>query len=244
VALAAQSAARLQQLLLGHSGGGGALAGQDEEEEEEEALRQLFEPDTASFDLLIRLRREALPQADRALHLPGGAGRAAAAAGGGKRRRAGAGPLDEVSQLLASAPEPPPRRSRAVLRAFPEHIAAAKAQEKLAAELLVGFDPVRRYVALLEARYGHLAAFCADFHGGPVVGLRWRPSAFVAQPVRVATAHVMLGLAATGGGAPDARGLAVPNVALALAEMVELGQGLVEEVAHVGAGEKLLRLLQ
>jgi hypothetical protein len=228
--LAAQSAARLQQLLLGGDGGGGALAG-DTEQEAEAALQQLFAGDSSGLDLLIRLRREALPQADRALQLP---------PAGGKRRRGGADPRDEVSEVLAEAPEPPPKRSRAVLRAFPEHIAASKAQAKLASELLVGFDPVRRYVSLLEARYGHLATFCADFHGGGAVGLRWQPGAFVAQPVRMATAHTMVECSATCA-LPGVKGLTVPNVVLALGEMLELGQGLVEEVVHVGGGEKLLQ---
>ena len=39
----------------------------------------------------------------------------------------------------------------------------------------MGFDPVASLVAALEARFGHLALFCADLTGGDVIGVKWLP---------------------------------------------------------------------
>lgn len=44
--------------------------------------------------------------------------------------------------------------------------------KRLRRELLVGFDPVPLYVALLEEDFGHLAAFFYDGCGGRAVGIR------------------------------------------------------------------------
>lgn len=48
--------------------------------------------------------------------------------------------------------------------------------ERIAKELLVGFDPVEHFVGLLERRYGHLGLFCSDFDGGPLVAIKWHPA--------------------------------------------------------------------
>ena len=52
-------------------------------------------------------------------------------------------------------------------------------------ELLVGFDPVPMLLRLLEARFGHLAAFCVDGLGGAAVGVRWKAAAFLPAAVNV-----------------------------------------------------------
>lgn len=44
--------------------------------------------------------------------------------------------------------------------------------KKLRRELLVGFEPPPLFVALLEAHFGHLAAFYHDGCGGRAVGIR------------------------------------------------------------------------
>lgn len=115
-----------------------------------------------------------------------------------------------------------------MLRAFPEQLVASRPPSQLAAELLVGFDPLARLLGALEGRFGHLAAFCADAHGLPAVGVRWRPEAFAPAPLRVGVAHATL-VSAGGGG-----GLVVPHTAQVVAEMQQMGAGLVEAVVLCG----------
>lgn len=45
--------------------------------------------------------------------------------------------------------------------------------ERVAKELLVGFDPVSMYVAGLERRFDGVATFCSDSLGGPLIGVKW-----------------------------------------------------------------------
>ncbi|KAG2441964.1 hypothetical protein HYH02_009758 [Chlamydomonas schloesseri] len=146
---------------------------------------------------------------------------------------------DALSDALEDAPplEPPPKRARAFLRAFPDKVVAAKGAAKLQPELLVGFDPVARLLAELAGSYGHLGTFCVDGLGGRLVGVRWAPDAFLPAPLRLNTAHTALPLMLTsssgaeqaGGGKAGAR-LCVPNIIAVLREVKELGLGLVEDV--------------
>ena len=120
-----------------------------------------------------------------------------------------------------AAVAPAAKSARAVLRAFPARVLATQATASLVPELLVGFDPVARYVALLEERFGHLAVFCADAAGGyPAVGVKWLATAFVPAPVRPVVAHCVVEVAP---------GLVVPNVPQVLLEMQQLGEGLVQD---------------
>lgn len=45
--------------------------------------------------------------------------------------------------------------------------------ERVAKDLLVGFDPVSIYLAGLERRFDGIATFCADSLGGPLIGVKW-----------------------------------------------------------------------
>jgi U3 small nucleolar RNA-associated protein 22 len=182
----------------------------------------LFSAPLANFDAWLLLRRESLPYAGRAL--PGAAQRLArhleraalAAAGGARKRGRGRGSGSGAESAPAA------KAARAVLRAFPARVVASQPTEALLPELLVGFDPVGRFVALLEERFGHLAAFCADAAGGyPAIGVKWLPPAFVPAPLRPALAHAVV---EAGGG------LIVPNLPQVLQEMHLLGDGLVQEV--------------
>ncbi len=159
--------------------------------------------------------------------------------GQGQATPEGSAPLsgpDALSDALEGPLEPPPKRARAFLRAFPDKVLAAKASGKLAGELLVGFDPVARLLAELQASYGSLAMFCSDSYGGRLVGVKWRPDAFLPQPLRLNTAHTALPCVLTRGeqqggeGGKGQQQLCVPNVFAVLAEMRDLGEGLVDDV--------------
>lgn len=128
----------------------------------------------------------------------------------------------------------------------------SKPVDKLRAELLVGFDPVGAFLSRCNERYGHIATFCADPAGGfGAVGIKWRPEAFVAGPLRPSHAHGMMEIRVTAGGFAGVGkqglgtkqqkggvgqglqqhvGLVVPNVAQVLSEVAELGLGLVQRV--------------
>ena len=40
-------------------------------------------------------------------------------------------------------------------------------------ELIVGFDPVKIFVELLEQRLGHLGMFFYDKYGGDIIAIKW-----------------------------------------------------------------------
>lgn len=119
----------------------------------------------------------------------------------------------------------------------------SKPADKLRAELLVGFDPVKQYLSLLTQRYGHMAQFCADSSSGiPAIGIKWQPSAFLPAHLRPNLAHAQMEVCVTaaGAGATAAgqkggksfagKGLVVPNLPQVLSEAAELGLGFVEEI--------------
>lgn len=118
VALAQGAAQRLQALIAGPAGspGSGKSASPSK-------WRSIFRSSLQDFDLLILLRKEALPQASRALALEFPdiqSGR------------------DAFGDFGADEAEPPSKRARVVLRAFPEQLVTSKGANKLKPELLIG----------------------------------------------------------------------------------------------------------
>lgn len=125
---------------------------------------------------------------------------------------------------------PPAHPVRLTWRAHGARLACRKvaklaAPAQLRSDVLVGFEPLRQLHADLHARLGHCALFCFDALGGEVVGVKWRPHAWLPQPFQVATAHTH----APSASAAQA-GTCVPDAAAVLAEMVEVGSGLVQDV--------------
>ncbi|CAG9460237.1 unnamed protein product [Pedinophyceae sp. YPF-701] len=204
---------------------------------------RIFAPSLRDFDALLVLRKEALPHPDRALQAPAGLPSGAAAAcsavtGPGGAGTAMRGLLDGRGVL----PVPPPaKRARAMLRAFPAAVVDVPGAdvERLRKDVLIGFYPQRTLVGLLQHRLGHLATFGADFLGGSrVVGVSWRPEAFVPAPVDPARAHACVPLV-SGGGGESRELLVVPDAAAALAEAASIGEGLIERIAVVSSGSLL-----
>jgi len=72
-------------------------------------------------------------------------------------------------------------------------VAARRGAAGLAAELLVGADPVAALAAALQARFGGVALLCADALGGALLGVKWRAQA------RAARARACLAAAECGG---------------------------------------------
>ena len=186
-----------------------------------------FSPPPGSFDLVVTLRDEALPQSSRSL------------------------PQSLLFPTLkkksASKDEDPsssrPRKSsRAFLRAFPDQVISsfsnkAGGSKELISELLIGFDPVKKLVLALEERFGHLGAFGADYTGGSRdIGIKWFPSSFQPSPLSAATAHTAMPSSFQGPGEGKGKGgkkgqmWVEANLPLILAEIKEIGEGLVEDI--------------
>jgi hypothetical protein len=201
------------------------------QDEDLQWLSSCFSLPPGSFDLLITLRDEALPQSCRSLPqsllfplL--------------KKRAKKQGVSDEDP---SSAPR---KNSRAFLRAFPDQVissfsAKAGGAKELISELLIGFDPVKTFVEALEERFGHLGAFGADYTGGArVIGLKWLPASLRPAPLLASTAHTAMPSSYTG---PEGQGgkkskgqvWVEANTQLALAEIKEIGEGLVEDVVSL-----------
>lgn len=123
-------------------------------------------------------------------------------------------------------------------------------------ELLVGFDPVPTFLALLERRFGELAVFCADYTGGTVAAIKWRPAAFLQAPLRPALAHALCALTPAaapeapageeeeaGGGSQRRKGkrqssgaAKAPSAPRSAAATVPDVAGILADVLHLGAG--------
>lgn len=59
-----------------------------------------------------------------------------------------------------------------LFRKFAE-VLRKRGPERVARDLLVGFDPLSIYLAGLERRFDGVATFCADALGGPLIGVKW-----------------------------------------------------------------------
>lgn len=128
----------------------------------------------------------------------------------------------------------PPLEPRPVL----EGVKGGKAQaagDTSHGSLVIGFDPIADLVSELRRRFGHLAVFFSPGAAGAsgMIGLVWRPSAFVPRPFNVNRSRYMMvvgggeahGKEAAGGGA-----LSTMNVLEVLAEMKDFGGDMIEGV--------------
>lgn len=222
-------------------------------------LSALFHPEVSDMDVVLGLRREALPHAHCSLP-PSVAPRAP------KR----AAQPDALTAVLEGARAVvPPKRSRAFLDAFPEKAVEGRGPEALRAELLVGCDPVQAHfvpqvqvlttlsaqalegggsaaaVAAAAVQGQSMATVCVDGFGGRMLGVKWTPGAFLPAAPKPHTAHLLVPCAATGLRGPPPPGakigplLAVPNVSGVLAEIAAAGEGLVGDLLPVRSCHKL-----
>lgn len=99
----------------------------------------------------------------------------------------------------------------------------------------MGFDPIGDLVSELMRRFGHLAVFFSPGAAGTagIIGVVWRPSAFVPRPYNVNRSRHMM-VVGDGGGKDEGGGavLTAMNAVEVLAEMKALGGDLLDGV-HV-----------
>jgi len=213
--LAATCARRLSAAL--RLGGGEAEAGASGSP----LLSLLFRPSFEGFDLVVRLRRSALPHlASRALpDEPKAAG-------------------EESPRVLARAPGPPPPGSAAAalqppplrLAALPPALLARGQEGAGRAAMLVGFEPRAMLASVLRRRFGHLALFLVDAHGGDALLVALRPAAVAVTPPPLRLSRLACCSPGEGGGMQL-------NVAELATEIQALGNGLVARVEARGPAE-------
>ena len=104
-------------------------------------------------------------------------------------------------------------------------VAKATSKRAVRKDILVGFDAVAQLVAALEERLGHCALFCVDALGGDVIGVKWRPDAWLPAPFRVAAAHTMMPCH-TAHGPPRF----VTDAVAVMQDILHLGRGIVADV--------------
>jgi U3 small nucleolar RNA-associated protein 22 len=104
-------------------------------------------------------------------------------------------------------------------------VAKQASKALLRKDVLVGFHAVEDVFAALTERLGHCAVFCIDDLGGNVIGIKWKPKAWLPGPFHVATAHTRMPCVAGG-----SQGLFVTDAVAVVQEILHLGRGIVADV--------------
>ncbi|XP_061469328.1 nucleolar protein 6 isoform X2 [Rhineura floridana] len=136
-------------------------------------------------------------------------------------------PLDFYDVLIHLNPKQIPRHLEAVDRpakSFSRGMLKSDAAVNTFAFPVVDYDPVQFYLQELQEAFSGLALFFYDKHGGEVIGVLWKPTAFEAQPFKALN---MKGRMVSVLGTEP---LTVPNVEAILEDFKILGEGLVKLV--------------
>jgi U3 small nucleolar RNA-associated protein 22 len=190
-----------------------------------DVLESIFLHDESEYEIVIRLRKDALATHDTTLT---------------RSKKNNMGPRTNRSQRGNSgwstvepldSPEES-KKSRAVLKGIPKSVIEARGAAAVRKELLIGFDPVRLYVSLLEDRFGAVAVPCADYVGGTSVGLKLRGPALQPGSVRPEAAHATKPLDGVLPKDFDDRLVVVPDLEAMAADCLGLGKGFVERVEY------------
>lgn len=108
--------------------------------------------------------------------------------------------------------------------------------EVLRQDVLVGVDPVANLLERLEQHLGHCGIFTADEWGGSVIGVKWKPKAFVPGPMRVPIAHTLSPVpeqeTENGGDVQY-----VVDKAVVLQEVIHCGEGMVDDAVLIRGAE-------
>ncbi|MDP2438623.1 MAG: hypothetical protein Q8P67_23010, partial [archaeon] len=89
-------------------------------------------------------------------------------------------------------------------------------------QLLVGFDAPAHFLSLLKQRYGKFAMFFVDGHRQSIIGLVWKPKAFMPKTFHPAGSQLMMPI--------DTLGLLLPNIIEIISEINLLGSGLIKKL--------------
>jgi U3 small nucleolar RNA-associated protein 22 len=185
-------------------------------------LENVFLHDESDYEVVIRLRADALPKHDMVL------------SSSRNKKNKKSTTTSAAAGWQAMEPEDTPeesKKSRAVLKGIPKSVIQVRGAAAVRKELLIEFDPVPLYVSLLEDRFGAVAVPCADYLGGTSVGLKLRGPAL--QPtgnLRPEAAHATKPLDGVFPKSFDESLVVVPDLEAVAADCLVLGKGLVEKV--------------
>lgn len=159
-ALAARAAERLKALLQGRDGMDGKFDVGGVKLGDVSAWESLFTPALLHYDIVLKLRRAALPFPDHALFT-------------GKhimRRLVKELKVDPDTFQVAEHGG----KKGLQLAKMPEKV-LTRGPDKARAAMLIGFDPLQCYLREAERRLGGTALLFADKHGGDIIGVALRP---------------------------------------------------------------------
>lgn len=161
-ALALRASERLKALLQGSTGGSqveafsGALLGDNS------AWESIFTPALTHYDIVLKVRRNALPFPDNALF----------SAKQVKRRLVKELGVDPESFEQAEHGS----RKGLQLAKIPEKV-LNRGPDKAREAMMIGFDPLSCFLRDAERRFGGTALFFADKYGGDLIGVALKPKA-------------------------------------------------------------------
>ena len=159
-ALAARAAERLKVLLRGRNRTNGNSDVDDVQLGDSSAWESLFTPALLHYDIVLKLRRAALPFPDNALFT----GKQI------KRRLIKELKVDPNTFQMA---EHGAKRGLQLAK-MPEKV-LTRGPDKARAAMLIGFDPLQCYLREAERRLGGTALLFADKHGGDLIGVALKP---------------------------------------------------------------------
>lgn len=127
-------------------------------------------------------------------------------------------PQPERASLLQSDFAEPRKQARAAMHMRADRLLHAGKDGVLNA-LLVGFDPVKRYVSLLRDRYTKFCYIFVDEYGGGTIGIKWKAKVFQGREEMEASKPPGTSTGKVNGEA---------DVSELILEMLALGEGLVK----------------
>jgi U3 small nucleolar RNA-associated protein 22 len=180
----------------------------------ENLVEAIFAHDECEYDILIRLRKEALPRVNQI-----------------EIDRSEQTPKSRPSWTVLQAPEVSKdiaKKTRAVLSGIPIQVLKSRGGAHVRKELLIGFEPVELYVEQLMQRFSSVGVVCADYCGGARVGIKLFGNILKPGPVRPEVAHVLKPEDSRKQGSHRT----VMDVVSIAEDAISLGAGLVERVEY------------
>lgn len=116
--------------------------------EESQNLNSIFQPNLSGFDVVIQLKRTSIPHPDQQFSVHGS------------------------SSILKERLK---TQNEVVVSHIPPELLERFSMKQIMTQLLIGFDPVLRFLELLNQNFGFVGIFCHDRFGGDKIIVRWKP---------------------------------------------------------------------
>eukprot|EP00210_Caulerpa_lentillifera_P005977 g5712.t1 len=159
-------------------------------------LASVFHPNCTGFDIIIYLKQTAIPNPDRQYSVH--------ASNRQSRLDMKTGYEDIV-----------------VVSHIPLEIIQMFSVKQIQTQLLIGFDPVQKFLKLLTQHFGYVGIFCYDQFGGDRILIRWKPEMLI--PIAEPEISELAYWCQTETGF-------VPDITSILSDVLKLGRGLVKYI--------------